>query len=256
MPRAAEILTAMQRLPLGDIRWITGGRPFLVVAPHPDDETFGCGGLIAAACARGETAHVAVLTDGTRSHPNSRRYPAPRLKRLREREAQAAAAALGLPDGRLHFFGLRDGEAPHGGAEFGAAVDRLVGLIHAEAAATICATWRLDPHPDHVAAHLLAAAAARRARARHLAYPIWAWLMPDGQDVPDGSVRGIRLDITRYLPAKRRAIAAHASQLGGLITDDPDGRGLPAQLVAMFHRPFEVFLEVFEQDDARPLARR
>lgn len=244
MARASEILTALERLPFGDLRWITDGRPFLVLAPHPDDETFGCGGLIAAACARGEAPQIAVLTDGTRSHPNSPSYPAPRLKALREREARAAAAALGLPEERLHFFDLRDGEAPHAGAAFETVVDRLTALTRFAAAATICATWELDPHPDHVAAHLLAAAAARRSGARHLAYPIWAWAMPEEREVPAVAMRGVRLDITRHLPAKRRAIAAYASQLGGLITDDPDGIGLPPALVAKLERPFEVFVEV------------
>ena len=244
MPQAGEILATLQRLPIGDRRWITGGRPVLVVAPHPDDETFGCGGLVAEACACGEAPHIAVLTDGTGSHPNSLTYPPPRLKALREREAATAVAALGVPGERLHFFGLRDGAAPHGGVEFAAVVDWLVALIDAAGAATICATWCVDPHPDHVAAHLLAAAAAGRSGARHVAYPIWAWMMPDQQDVPDVAVRGFRLDIARHLSAKRRAIAAYASQLGGLITDDPYGRGLPPELVAKFHRPFEVFLEV------------
>jgi LmbE family N-acetylglucosaminyl deacetylase len=244
MPRAAELLAAMQRLPAGDRHWITGGRPILIVAPHPDDETFGCGGLIAEACAHGEAVHIAVLTDGTRSHPNSPSYPPPRLKALREQEARAAAAVLGVPDGRLHFFGLRDGAAPHGGAEFDSVVDRLIALIRSAAAATVCATWSVDPHPDHVAAHLLAAAAACRSGVRHLAYPIWAWVMPDEHEVPETSIRGIRLDITRHLSVKRRAIAAYPSQLGGLITDDPDGVGLPPDLVAKFHQPFELFLDV------------
>ena len=243
MPRAGELLAALERLPIGDRRWITGGQPLLVVAPHPDDETFGCGGLIAEASACGEAVHVAVLTDGSRSHPNSPSYPPPRLIALREREARAAAAALGVPDPQLHFFGLRDGAAPHGGAQFAAVVDRLAALIGATSAATVCATWGLDPHADHVAAHLIAAAAARRSGARHLAYPIWAWVMPLEQEVPEFDLRGIRLDITHHLAAKQRAIAEYASQLGGLITDDPDGRGLPQDLVAKFCRPFEVFVE-------------
>jgi LmbE family N-acetylglucosaminyl deacetylase len=166
MPRAGEPLAALQRLQVGDRRWITGGQPLLVVAPHPDYETFGCGGLIAEASACGEVVHVAVLTDGTRSHPNSPTYPAPRLKALRVREARAATATLGVPNGRLHFFGLHDGEAPHDGPAFGVVADRLVALIRATGAATVCATWRLDPHPDHVAAHQRAAAAAARSGAR------------------------------------------------------------------------------------------
>ena len=44
------------------------GRPLLVLAPHPDDESLGCGALLAQAFA-GAGAHVACLTDGAASHP-------------------------------------------------------------------------------------------------------------------------------------------------------------------------------------------
>jgi len=38
--------------------------PYLVFAPHPDDETFGMGGTIALAGQAGIAVHVVVLTDG------------------------------------------------------------------------------------------------------------------------------------------------------------------------------------------------
>ena len=41
-------------------------RPAFILAPHPDDETFGCGGTIARKLAAGATIHVIVMTDGSR----------------------------------------------------------------------------------------------------------------------------------------------------------------------------------------------
>jgi LmbE family N-acetylglucosaminyl deacetylase len=38
--------------------------PVLVIAPHPDDETLGCGGMIATRAAEGRRVVVVVLTDG------------------------------------------------------------------------------------------------------------------------------------------------------------------------------------------------
>jgi LmbE family N-acetylglucosaminyl deacetylase len=55
-------------------------------------------------------------------------------------------------------------------------------------------------------------------------------------------MRGRRLDISAHLPAKRRAIAAHASQYGGIITDDPAGFQLPSDLLREFDSPWETFL--------------
>ncbi|MBV9735896.1 MAG: PIG-L family deacetylase [Acidisphaera sp.] len=244
MPRAVEVLAAFHRLPVVPLDRITGGRPVLVVAPHPDDESLGCGGMIAEAAARGQGVQVAVLTDGTGSHRNSRHFPPPRLRALREAEARRAVAALGLDPSVLHFLGLPDTAAPLEGPPFEAAVAALARIVRAHGIATILATWEHDPHCDHLAAHRIAAAAAARTRTRHVAYPVWGWTLPDDQPLPEQPVRGARLDITGHLPAKRRAIAAHASQHGAVIDDDPDGFVLPPHLLAAFDAAYETFLEV------------
>ena len=67
----------------------------VVVSAHPDDETLGCGGLIARATARGETVHTLFVTDGGASHLNSRAWPRARLGARREAEAEEALRRLG-----------------------------------------------------------------------------------------------------------------------------------------------------------------
>jgi LmbE family N-acetylglucosaminyl deacetylase len=77
----------------------------LVFAAHPDDEVLGMGGTIALHAQRGDEVRVVCVTDGS-----STQYPGDTERRERKnREAQAAAAALGvaeyvhldLPDMRL-----------------------------------------------------------------------------------------------------------------------------------------------------------
>ena len=213
-----------------------------MLAPHADDESLGCGGLIAEACARGRPPFVLVLTDGAGSHPGSRAYPPARLAALREAEARAAAAALGLPPGRVGFLRLPDTAAPTSGPTFDAAVRAILGRAAEVGCGLLLAPWRHDPHCDHEAAHLMAAEAARRSGLVHLAYPVWGWTLPDAAELPGEAPRGWRLDVARHLPAKRRAIAAHASQHAGLITDDPDGFALPARFLLLFDGPFETYL--------------
>src|SRR5947199_6892968 len=108
MARAAEVLAALRSLLVADYDVITGGEPVLVLAPHADDESCGCGGLIAEASARGRPIAVAALTDGTGSHPHSRAYPPAKLAALREGEAREAVSALGLAPDRIRFLGLPD----------------------------------------------------------------------------------------------------------------------------------------------------
>jgi LmbE family N-acetylglucosaminyl deacetylase len=232
----------MAALPYADLDAITGGGTTLLLAPHPDDESLGCGGLIAEACARGRPPVVVVLTDGTMSHPSSRSHPRSRLKALREAETRAAVAVLGLPPDRLHFLGFPDGQAPGEGSGRALAAAQVAHLVRLHGAGSILATWEHDPHRDHVAAQAIARRAARLTGARLLSYPVWGWTLPVNHPLPEGRVLGARLDISRHLPAKRRAIAAHASQHPGLITDDPNGFHLKPDMLALHDRAFEVFL--------------
>jgi hypothetical protein len=72
-------------------------------------------------------------------------------------------------------------------------------------------------------------------------YPIWAWTLPDDADLPPPGA-GARLDVAAYLPLKRRAIAAQATQMTGLIADSPQGMPMPPELHALFEGPWETFL--------------
>ncbi len=239
---AGDALRRMESLPLARLATILGGRAPLILAPHPDDESLGCGGLIAEACAQGLIPYVLVVTDGTGSHPGSRAYPAPQLRALRETEARAAVAALGLPSNRIGFLGLRDTATPRAGEAFDAAVEAVVSALHDRTCGALVGPWKHDPHGDHEATHAIAAAAASRAGVLHLAYPVWGWTLPPDTVIDGPEPAGFRLDIARHLSAKRRAIAAHASQHGRVVTDDPGGFRLPSHLLALLDRGFETFL--------------
>lgn len=238
---ARDVLAAMRALPFGTLEDVAQGRPVLILAPHADDESLGCGGLIAALCRAGNPPLVLILTDGTGSHPGSQAYPAARLARVRQDEAREAVRLLGLPEDRIRFAGQRDTAAPTAGPAFDAAVRSVSALCTAKAIGTILAPWRHDPHCDHEAADLLARAVAGRLGLRHLSYPVWGWTLPAEHPLP-ALPTGLRLDITRDLVAKERAIMAHRSQYGGLITDDPTGFILPANLLQAFAVPHETFL--------------
>jgi LmbE family N-acetylglucosaminyl deacetylase len=239
--KAEQAQAAMRALPLADLDGIIGTGTVLVLAPHPDDESLGCGGLIAECCLRERPPLVLILTDGTGSHPGSQSYPPDRLKATREAEARQAVAALGLAQDRILFLGLPDRAAPHEGPDFDRAVAEIAARATEFGCTTIAAPWRHDPHGDHLAAHRIATAVAAVAHMRHIAYPVWGWTLPPDENL-EGGIDGFRLDIARHLPAKRRAIAAHRSQHEGLITDDPTGFHLPAHFLAIFDRPYEVYL--------------
>ena len=239
---AATVLARMRALPFATPDALIGAGAPLILAPHPDDESLGCGGLIAACCAMGRPPIVVVMTDGARSHPGSAAFPPARLVALRAAETRAAVAALGLAPSRLHFMGLPDGEVPRRGPAMEDAAAALAAIARDSGVGTILGTWEHDPHDDHLSAHVIASCAAALAGVRLLSYPVWGWALPPRRRLEAGVIAGVRIDITAQLLAKRRAIAAHASQHGAIVADDPRGFRLPATLLAALDQPFEVFL--------------
>jgi LmbE family N-acetylglucosaminyl deacetylase len=238
-------LTHPQALRLQAITEIAA-EPVLVVAPHPDDETLGCAGAISLLRLQGYTVEILVMSDGTQSHPNSRKYPASALKHLREAETRCAMSTLGVEDSRITFLQLPDGSIPGAGVEkFGAAVHQCCFYLAAVNPKIIFAPWRYDPHPDHRATwQILQAALASTARSpRVIEYPIWDWDPKQRRLHHFEFNKAWRLDISEVVELKQRAIALYRSQTTDLIDDDPTGFRLTPQMLSNFAHPWEIYLE-------------
>lgn len=89
----------------------------LVLAPHPDDEVLGCGGVIQQAVATGLPVHVAFLTYGDfyeqsflmyKNRPVLTARGVEGMGEIRHDEAIAADSVLGVPKENLSFFGYPD----------------------------------------------------------------------------------------------------------------------------------------------------
>ena len=214
-----------------------------MVTPHPDDESLGCGGVVARLRRAGIAVHVAVLTDGSRSHPGSRAYPPAQLAALRKQEVRAAVAELGVAAYDLHCLGLEDANVPPPESPAGRAAIATLRALVAEAQ-TVLVTFRRDPHGDHRAAFDYVRRAREGLTTRVLEYPIWLWESGAPGDLPsreDFSV--VRIAVGEVLPQKRAAIAAHRSQVTDLISDDPAGFRLSPAFLGHFDKPWELFFE-------------
>jgi len=220
---AATLLNRVKELPEVNLAKLIKDRPLLVVAPHPDDESLGCGGLIIEAVKLGAKVHIAIVTDGAKSHPRSRTHPPDRLRSVRRSETVEAAAVLGVPAEQVSFLGVPDGHAPHFGRGARDIGLTLASLARDTATEIIFTSWDYDTHPDHVAASKYAGMAAQEIRAPLLSYPVWAWTLPPGILVPNLRLRGFSLNIERNMATKRAAVLKHRSQTSSMIADDPSG---------------------------------
>ncbi|GAB2956297.1 PIG-L family deacetylase [Hymenobacter coalescens] len=239
---------ALLDLPLRPAQYAAALGPTAILIPHPDDESLGCGGLLALLRQAGLPVAAALVTDGSMSHPNSRRFPAAARQQLREQELRAALQELGVAHDALLTLSLPDGQAPSQPHEpgFAAAAERLAQWLLLRRPATLLLPWRRDPHPDHRATYALAQAAlaALPQRPRQVEYVVWAWQRAAPADLPQAhEAQGWRLDISSVLPQKQRAIQAHRSQLTALIDDDPTGFQLSPAMLAHFAQPFETYFE-------------
>jgi LmbE family N-acetylglucosaminyl deacetylase len=223
----------------------------LIIAPHPDDETLGCGGAIAILRQMNLPVKVAIISDGTKSHPNSRKYPPSALLDLREKESLAALKILGVDSQDITFFRFPDGNVPNlNEAKFNDAIDLFQSYLNQfngdkRFEATIFLPWRGDPHRDHRASWQLINAAIKKLEIspRLLEYPIWTWSRQQTSDLFD-SAKTWQLDISNVLDLKLQAIAQYRSQISDLIDDDPEGFRLTPEVLKHFTQPYEIYLEV------------
>lgn len=160
----------------------------LVLAPHPDDEVFGCGGAIARHVSAGVSVSVVVLTDGALYGDAT----------VRQLECGQAAKVLGY--GAPEFWNYPD----RGLVCCDALVQRLVEKIAKMGADLVYAPSPWEVHPDHRQAHMLAVEAVRHSASnvRLALYEVGAPLRPN-----------VLLDITALVETKKAAMCCFESQL-------------------------------------------
>lgn len=203
--------------------------PLVVVAPHPDDEVLGCGGLVLRKRAVGASVRLVYVADGATSH---QRFIGPEAVRMRRRlEAYEAASRLGVDAADVTLLDFPDGDLSAHVDSVGHALEEI---FRAHGPLEIAVPHALEPPADHRATYTAArAAASALPRAVLLEYGIWMWRswpvvpLPGGgrRAALEGLLRGVRnynrlgtafnvaLDVQSEMPEKHHALAAHASQV-------------------------------------------
>ena len=185
-------------------------REVLAVCAHPDDESFGLGGVIRSFVQQGSIVRVLCFTHGEASTLGAGARP---LGELRAEELEAAASILGVSACKLH--GYPDGQLT------GVALDVLAALVDEEAAgAELLLAFDeggITGHPDHIRATQAATAAGT-----HRGLPVLGWALPHivaarlNAELGSGFVgrASDELDFTVEVDRgrQRQAIACHASQ--------------------------------------------
>lgn len=204
----------------------------MILAPHPDDETLGCGGLIAELARWRRPFLVVIATDGAASHPGSAAWPARRRSALRRREAVHALRRLGAGRCQLGFLDFADGAMPSERPRLQRAAAWLAARMAQLRLRGVVAPSPTDGHPDHRACHALARAICRGRGLALLEYAVWGGLPPG---------RRCRLPVLHHAHRRGAALECHHSQLGRAPRGLGAGFAVPPELRAMTRRGAEFY---------------
>jgi LmbE family N-acetylglucosaminyl deacetylase len=186
--------------------WRPGQERVLVLAPHMDDETIGCGGTIALHARAGAAVTVVFLTDGRNGggglgslSGKARERKQAELIDTRQREAEAALAVLGPSD--MRFLGVHDGELAKSIEPAAATLKSILAEVQPE---LVYLPFFTDEHPDHRAASelLLSAAEGLQFNFMCIGYEVWTPLFPN-----------CIVNIDETASVKQQALERYVSQL-------------------------------------------
>ena len=118
----------------------------LIIAPHPDDEVMGMGGVICRLTQLGYPPHIIILSKGELSHQGCCDTPNEVIKTTRCQLAISVMKSLGLPSDHLHILNFPDGKISAGDPE----MQHLKTIIQ-----TVSPQMVFIPHygerwPDHI----------------------------------------------------------------------------------------------------------
>jgi len=118
----------------------------LIVAPHPDDEVIGCGGLIARLMKEGRAPHIVVMTGGEGSHRGCCNTPESDVIKARRRLTRKAMSILGIPEQNIHELDFTDGKINNDAPQMA----QLTAIINSLNPQSVFVPHWGEGWPDHV----------------------------------------------------------------------------------------------------------
>jgi LmbE family N-acetylglucosaminyl deacetylase len=192
----------------------------IIFAPHPDDETLGCGGTIAKKIAEGYEVFVVVMTDGRFLLLKSFGIvddPSPEeTKEIRRCEVLRATKILGMPEENVVFLDFIDGTLEENER---AAEEKVAAILEKYAPSEVYFPYEKDGHPDHQAANRIVRRAVEKLGIKPAVYRYtimhkFARFGPLIESFLSIFKRNrVHVDVSEFLPLKREAVKEFKSEL-------------------------------------------
>ena len=225
----------------------------MIIAPHPDDEVLGCGGMLAGRTSTGKRTEVLFLTEGDAAHQGCCTAQANQIGAERRGLAYGASDILGVPKGQLHFLDGRDGRLPRKGQDgFTDLAEKIAKYLEKFEPEVIFCPHPFEGWSDHMAAEELTRSALDRLtyQPRLYHYCVWFWYsMPLARAWRIDWRKARLLDIAEQVPLKRQAMRTYLDALA------PCGHPWVGKLPPEFLRAFDWDKELFFEADIKTLGR-
>jgi len=195
-------------------------KKIIVFAPHPDDETLGCGGTIAKRISEGYEVLVVVMTDGRYAFMNVLDIdsdPTPEeLKEIRKEEVKRATGILGVLTGNLIFLDFVDGTLETNEEKV---EEKVAEILSKNRPVEVYFPYKHDGHPDHRAAYQIVKNSIRKSGISTLMYQ-YSITHKYSRIGPMVNVffnffnqSMVRVDVSKFLLIKKAALEEFKSEL-------------------------------------------
>jgi len=194
-------------------------KKIIVFAPHPDDETVGCGGAIAKRISQGYDVLIVVMTDGRHAFSHSlgiHSDPSPEeVKMKRREEIKGVMKIYGLPEENLILLDFEDRKLQENAEE---AEEIVAQILEKNRPEEIYFPAKQDYHKDHKATNRIVKNSIRKlglptTKYQYIVSHRFSRIGPIYNDLLEPFKHTIFMDISEFLRLKEQALRAYMSEI-------------------------------------------
>jgi LmbE family N-acetylglucosaminyl deacetylase len=208
----------------------------LIVAPHPDDETFGCTGLICEKKSIGSKVYVAFLTNGEGSLKNISKNE---ISKNRIETSTKVCQKLGVDD--IYYLNIEDGQI---NSKDENSINLLKDIIENNQIEEVFSTHNSEGWKDHTEASYLVKNTLVKIDKKIDFYNYWVWYW---FSVSIGNFKSSSLEDTYFLDISK--YSNKKFELINMYLNNKSKNGIPycGELPILFLNAFKKNIEVFEK---------
>jgi LmbE family N-acetylglucosaminyl deacetylase len=217
------------------------GKSMLIVAPHQDDETIGCGGALALQLRSGNAASIVIVQDGADEHEElgmAREV----LMQLRNEESRLAAAVLHMESPRFLNYAHLLESVPQ-------TTNDLVSLLTERKIDAVFTPFVLDGHGDHRTTNYILANALKQVpwNVRVFCYEVWGLTIPNVLVIIDEVMEDKLKMLACFKYANQAVDYVHTTKGLNMYRSRLLGSGEAQYVECFFELPRQEFIDLVER---------